>query len=56
MDAGRIAQKFVISFQQHGLYSLVTPALKDRDVSKLLNLDEANYSPLYSITLGYPVL
>lgn len=55
IEAGRLSQKIVISYLQYGVHSLVTPALRDRDVSKLLKLEERNSAPLYSITCGYPI-
>lgn len=55
IEAGRLSQKLLISYQQYGVFSLVTPALRDRDVSRLLKLKEQEFAPLYSITFGYPV-
>lgn len=55
IEAGRLSQKLVVSYLQYGVFSLVTPALRDRDVSKLLKLNEQEFAPLYSITFGYPV-
>ena len=52
-EAGRFAQKAIISFEQINISSLVTPALSDEAVSKLLHLNESNMIPLYSITMGY---
>lgn len=55
IEIGRLSQKLVISYQQYGIFSLVTPALRDRVVSNLLMLDEDKFAPLYSITFGYPL-
>jgi len=55
IEAGRLAQKLVISYIQYGVFSLVTPALRDRAVSELLKLKEPDFAPLYSLTFGYPL-
>lgn len=55
IEAGRLAQNLVISYMQHSVFCLVTPALRDRDVSTLLKLKEPDFSPLYSLTFGYPI-
>jgi hypothetical protein len=54
IEAGRIAQKLIISYMEYDIYSLVTPALKDKKTSSLLSLKEPDFSPLYSLTFGYP--
>lgn len=55
IDAGRIAQNLIIAYGQYGIFSLVTPALRDRAVAALLKLQEPDFSPLYSLTFGYPL-
>jgi hypothetical protein len=55
VESGRLAQRLIISYMQYGVYSLVTPALCDRLVLNLLKLPEPAFSPLYSLTLGYPL-
>lgn len=55
IESGRLAQKLLISYGQYGLSCLTTPALKDSAVSNLLNIDQLDYSPLYSLTFGYPL-
>jgi len=53
IEAGIMAQKIIISYMRRDIYSLVTPALRDKSTAKLLQLQEPNFSPLYSLTFGY---
>lgn len=55
VEVGRLAQKVLIGYGQYGFGCLPTPALSDRNVAKLLKLNEADFAPLYSLTFGYPV-
>jgi SagB-type dehydrogenase family enzyme len=55
IETGRLAQKLLIAYMQFGVFGLVTPALKDRNVAALLDLKEPQFSPLYSLTFGYPI-
>lgn len=55
IESGILAQKFIIAYMQYEIFSLATPALRDRDVLNLLKLNEPDFSPVYSLTFGYPV-
>lgn len=51
IDAGRIAQWWIIAMEREGLGSLITPATNDMALSKLLNLPRGEF-PLYTVTFG----
>jgi hypothetical protein len=55
IDAGRLAQKLIISYAQYDIHCLVTPALSDCSLSRLLQLEEPHSAPLYSLTFGYAI-
>jgi SagB-type dehydrogenase family enzyme len=52
LEAGRIGQHLILTSTLFGLATLPTPALADRDLSALLQLDPVRQTPIYSLTMG----
>lgn len=52
IDAGRVAQNLILIAGAYDLGSFMTPALRDRAVASLLQLDPERQAPLYSVTMG----
>lgn len=54
-DAGRLAQRLIVSAMRCGLASFPTPAIKDGAAAQLLNIvDTARWNALYSVSFGCP--
>ncbi|SRR6266566_329167 len=52
IEAGYLGQRFILTGAAYGLATLVTPAIKDREVASLLSLDAVWQAPMYTITMG----
>ncbi|HEY2961684.1 MAG TPA: SagB/ThcOx family dehydrogenase [Pyrinomonadaceae bacterium] len=52
IEAGRIGQHLILTGTLFGLGTLPTPALSDRGLSALLQLDPLRQTPVYSLTMG----
>lgn len=52
IDSGRLAQKILLKGMQNSVGGLPSPAMKDSEMCEFLNLNLAEYIPIYTITMG----
>jgi len=52
IEAGRVGQRLILTALAYGQGSLTTPAFRDEQLSKLLDLEPVRQVPIYSITAG----
>ena len=52
IEAGRLAQNLILWAASYELASLPTPAIRDRQASKLLGIRWPRQAPIYTLTMG----
>ena len=52
VEAGYVAQKLIIAAASEGLSCLPTPAIDDEAMCSLINIQQKEYLPAYSLTFG----